>query len=87
MAEKVAEDSLQIRQDVVVPIPDNHNAFVSEPMCTAIIGLLLSFGMLSVVNFNGEAEARTVKVKRVRPDRMLPPEVKAVELVAAQRVP
>jgi len=49
--------------------------------------LLPAFGVLATIDFNSEAEARTIEVKRKWPDRVLPPEVKTVELIAAKRTP
>jgi hypothetical protein len=40
--------------------------------------------MLSAINFNRKAQGRAVKVKRERPDWVLPSETKAVKLIAAQ---
>jgi hypothetical protein len=51
------------------------------------IGLLSLFGMLSTIDFNRKAEARTIEIERVRPDWMLPSEMKTIELIAAKRMP
>jgi hypothetical protein len=45
------------------------------------------FGVLSAIDFDRQAEARAIEVKRERPDRMLPPEMKTVELITAKRMP
>jgi hypothetical protein len=43
--------------------------------------------MLSTVDLNREAETRTIEVKRKWSDRVLPSEMKTVELIAAKRTP
>jgi hypothetical protein len=43
--------------------------------------------MLPPIDLDCEAQAWTIEVKRKRTDRMLPPEVKAVESVTAKRMP
>jgi hypothetical protein len=43
--------------------------------------------MLPAVEFDGEAKAWAIKIKRKRPDRMLPSELKAIELAATKRAP
>ncbi len=87
MGEKIAKNTRQIRQNVVVPVPNDHHAFLGEPVGTAVISLLLLFGMLSTVDLNCEAEARSIEVKRKWSDRMLPSEMKTVELITAKRTP
>jgi len=87
VGEKIAEQTRQIRQNVVVPIPNDSHAFLGEPAGTAVISLLLLFGMLSTVDFNGETQARAIEIKRERPDRVLPSEMKTIELIAAKRAP
>jgi hypothetical protein len=87
MSEKITQHTRQVRQDIVVPIPNDRHAFVREPTGAAVISLLPLFGMLSAVDFNCEAEARAVKINRERSDRVLSSEMKTIELIAAQRVP
>src|SRR5439155_8998924 len=82
MREKIAKHALQVREHIVVPISNNHHAFLGEPARTTVISLLLLFGMLSTVNLNRETEARTIEIKRKWSDRMLPSEMKTVELIA-----
>jgi hypothetical protein len=87
MHEKIAQHAFQIRKDVVVPIPDDDHTFLGEPARAAIIGLLLLFGMLPTIDFNGEAEARAIEVKRKWADRVLPSKMQTFELIATQRLP
>jgi hypothetical protein len=49
--------------------------------------LLDLFGMLPAIDLDGEAQAWTIEVKRKRANRMLSPEVKAVESVTSKRMP
>jgi hypothetical protein len=44
-------------------------------------------GVLTAINFDGEAKTRTVEIERERADRVLPSEVQAIELIAAKRTP
>ena len=85
MREKIAKHALQVQQNIIVPIANDHHAFLGEPARTAVISLLLLFGMLSTVDLNREAEARTIEVERKWSDRALPPEMKTVELITAKR--
>ena len=87
VGEKIAEHTGQIRQHIVVPVPNDSHAFLGEPARTAVVSLLLLLGMLSTVDFNGEPQARAVEIKCERPDRMLPSEMKTIELIAAKRAP
>ena len=87
MREKIAKHALQVQQNIIVPIANDHHAFLGEPARTAVISLLPLFGMLSTVDLNREAEARTIEVKRKWSDRVLPSEMKTVELIAAKCTP
>jgi hypothetical protein len=87
VGEKLAEHSGQIRQDVVVPVPNDSHALLCEPMRPAVVSLPLLLGMLSTVDFNGEPQARAIEIKCERTDGMLPSEVKAIELIATKRLP
>ncbi len=87
MRDKVAQHAFQIRQYVVVPIPNDSDAFFREPLRAAVIGLLAFLRVLSAIHFNGETNTRAVKVDGVGTDRMLLAEREAVELIAPQCVP
>ncbi len=87
MREKIAKHTLQVQQNIIVPIANDHHAFFGEPARTAVISLLLLFGILSTVDLNREVEARTIEVERKWSDRVLPSEMKTVELIAAKRTP
>ena len=87
MREKIAKHALQVQQNIIVPIANDHDTFLGEPAGAAVISLLLLFGMLSTVDLNREAEARTIEVKRECSDGVLPSEMKTVELIAAKRPP
>jgi hypothetical protein len=45
------------------------------------------FSVLSAIDFDGGAQSRAVEVEREGTDRMLPPEMKAIQLIATQCVP
>jgi 2-methylisocitrate lyase-like PEP mutase family enzyme len=87
MREEVAEHALQVRQNIVVPIANDHDTSFGKPACTTVVRLLHLFGVLSAIDFDRQAEARAIEVKREWADRMLLPEVKAFELITTQRVP
>jgi hypothetical protein len=87
MPEKIAEDAFQVRQNIVIPIANDHNAFLTEPVRAAIVGQLRLFGVLPAVDFDRQAEARAIEVDRERSDWMLPPELKTIELITAKRTP
>jgi hypothetical protein len=87
MREEIAEHARQVRQDVVVPVSNDRHSFVREPACATVIGLLCLFGVLSAVDFDGQTQARTIKVERVRPDWVLPSKMKTVELIPAKCAP
>ena len=87
MPEKIAEDALQVRQDIIVRIANDHNAFIRKPSRSAIVGLLHLFGVLPAIDFDRQAEARAIEVNGEGSNRMLPPEMKTVELIAAKRSP
>ena len=87
VGDKIAEHSRQIRQDVVVPVPNDSHALLGEPMRAAVVSLLLLLGMLSTIDFNGEPQARAIEIKCERTDGMLPSEMKAIELIATKRLP
>jgi hypothetical protein len=87
MGQKITEHAGQIRQDVIVPVANDCHAFLSQPARAAIVSLFLLFGMLSAVDFNGEPQARAIEIKCKWPDRMLPSEMKTVELIAAKCTP
>jgi hypothetical protein len=87
MPKKIAEDALQVRQDIIVPVANDHNALLSKPSRAAIVGLLHLFRVLPAVDLHRQAEARAIEVDGEGPDRMLPPEMKPVELIAAKRAP
>ena len=81
MREKIAKHAFQVQQNVIVPIANDHHPFLGEPARAAVISLLPLFGMLSTVDLNREAETRTIEVKRKWSDRVLPSEMKTVELI------
>jgi hypothetical protein len=87
MRDKVAQHALQIRQHIVVPISNNRDAFLSEPLCAAIVGLPALLRVLPTIHFDSKTKARAVEVDGVRADRMLLSKGRAGELVAAQRAP
>jgi hypothetical protein len=45
------------------------------------------FGVLPAVHFDRQVEARTIEVDGEWSNRMLPPEMKTIELIAAKRTP
>ena len=85
--EKILQNALQIRENIVVPIADNHDALFRKPACPSFIGTDPPFGVLSAVNFNRKPEAHAIKVERIRPDRMLSSELMTIELAPTQRTP
>jgi hypothetical protein len=85
--EKIAKHTWQVGQDVVVPVPNDHHAFPGEPTGAAIVSLLPLFGMLSTIDLDRDAEARTTEVERKRSDRVWPSEMKTIELIAANDAP
>ena len=87
MREKIAKHARQVREHIVVPIANDHHAFLGEPARTAVISLLPLFGMVPTVDLNRETEARTIEIKREWSDRVLPSEMKTVELIVVKRTP
>jgi hypothetical protein len=87
MPEKIAEHSLQVRQDIIVPIANDHDALIRKPGRAAIVGLLHLFGVLPAVDFDHQSEARAIEVDGERSDRMLPSKMKTIELIATKRTP
>jgi hypothetical protein len=87
VSEKIAENARQVRQYFVVPIAKHDNSAFSKPTRAAIIGQLAWPGMLSAVEFDGEAKIWTVKIERISTDRMLSSKTEAVELIAPQSAP
>ena len=87
MPEKIAEDALQVRQDIIVPIANDHDAFVCKPTRAAIVGLLHLLGVLPAVHFDRQAEAGAIEINGEWSYRMLPPEMKTIELIAAKCTP
>jgi hypothetical protein len=87
MREQVAEHAFKIRQKIVVPVADNGDTLLGKPLCSAIVGFLRLFGVLSAINFDGQAKWCTIKIDNERSDRMLLSERKAIELSATQRTP
>ena len=87
MPEKIAEDALQVRQDIIVPVANDHDAFLAKPGRAAIVGLLHLFGVLPAIDFDCQAEARAIEVNGEGSNGMLPPEMKTVDLIAAKRSP
>jgi hypothetical protein len=86
LREKILQNARQVRQDIIVPVPNHHHAFVSEPACTAVVGLLRLFRVLSAIDLDREAKARAIKIEHVITDRVLTPKRHA-ELVSSQRLP
>ena len=87
MSEKIAENALQVRQDVIVPIANDYDAFICKPTRAAIVGLLHLLGVLPAVHFDRQAEAGAIEINGEWSYRMLPPEMKTIELIAAKRTP
>jgi hypothetical protein len=87
MRDKIAEDTRQVRQDDIIPIADDDYAFFGEPLRAAVVSLFSLLGMLPTIDFDREAQARTIEVERKWPDRVLPSEMKTIELIAAKCVP
>ena len=83
LREKIVQYALQIGRNIVVPIPDEHDAIFSQPTRPSFISTELPFGVLPVVNFNRKPEACAIKVERKWPDRMLSSKIQPVELIAA----
>jgi hypothetical protein len=46
-----------------------------------------SFCVLSAIDFDRKPQARAIEVQREGADRMLPSEMKAIQLITAQRAP
>jgi hypothetical protein len=87
LRQEIAKHALKIRQNVVVPVADNGDTPLSEPLRPAIVGFLRLFGVLSAVHFDGQAKWRTIKIDYKRSNRVLFSERRAIELSAAQRTP
>ena len=79
------EDSIHILNHVVVPEAQSAIAMIAKPLVANYVAFVL--GMLSAIDFNGKAEARTIEVKRKWSDRVLPSEMKTVELITAKCTP
>jgi hypothetical protein len=87
MSDQVGKHTLQIVEDIVVPIPDDCDISFREKTRAERVRLLPLRGVLTAINFDGEAKTRTVEIERERADRVLPSEVQAIELIAAKRTP
>ena len=77
------EHTVQVLCDVRIPEAQNRDGALTQPMLSlAVSGLMSRFSMLATVEFDGEAQAGTVKIKNERPGRMLPAEVRPKLTVA-----
>jgi hypothetical protein len=60
---------------------------LGKPARPLLVGLSVSFGMLPAVDFHRQMDARAIEIDRERSDRVLSPEMKSVQLIAAKRAP
>ncbi len=77
--------TLRIRQNLVVPEPDNAPPLALQPNCPALIRL--RGGMLPAIRLDDEANFDCSEIGEERADRMLAPELAAVQLPTAQNGP
>jgi hypothetical protein len=54
---------------------------------SAVVSLLAFLGVLPAVDLDGKAEARAIKIERIRADGMLLSERESFDLIATKRVP
>jgi hypothetical protein len=85
--DEVSEYSLQIVKDVVVPIAHDNDIFLGQPARATFVCLLLLFSVLAAVEFDREAKSWAIEVECERANRMLSPEMEAVELLTAYCMP
>ncbi len=78
---------MQVAQNIVIPITNYRNVLLGEPACSTFVRLFAVFCVLSTVDFDCEPQTWTIEVQRERTDRMLPSEMKAIQLITTQRMP
>jgi hypothetical protein len=72
------EHAIEIRRDIGIPeAHDDDTALRHPPITPLIFCLMLRLGMLSAIELDREAQARTIEIKHERTRRMLPPEIRA----------
>src|SRR5262249_24329795 len=82
------QNAVEVLQNVAVPESQHLDAFCVEPTRSSfIIGGRNRNVVLPAVNLDSEANRRTIEIKNILADRMLPAEAQAVDLIAAQRSP
>src|SRR5258708_1798244 len=77
---------LLIPQDLIVP-ESNYAVAGTLQERRALAILLRLFGVLCAVYFNNQSPLLTTEIRDVGADRMLPPELRASQLAAAQSLP
>jgi len=77
---KVLEHTLQIAEDIVVPVSDDDDFLLRKKTRATVICSLSLHGMLPTIEFNGERKAWTVEIQREWTDRMLSSELQTIEL-------
>ena len=87
MRQKVFDHAPQVGQHIVVPVTDDSDILVPKPTRAMIIRVLPCIRVLPTIDFNSEAKTGTVKVQRIRPDRMLPSELETVDLTSTKCLP
>ncbi len=81
------QDAQQILHDVGVPVSQHHDAVLGKPLCARCVPLYCSLlRMLTAIEFDCEAQGRTIKIQHKGTGRMLPSEINA-KLSIAQLLP
>lgn len=80
------EDASEVFVDLVIPESDNPIPVFRQNTITLAVICGLP-GMLAAVEFDDESACRAGEIDYVRPDRHLTPELRTVELSAAELTP
>ncbi len=71
MTEQVAEHTVKIGKNVVVPVTNDGNTLLVQPRSSSIVQLLSQLSMLAAINFDRQTQLRAVEINGVCTDRML----------------
>jgi len=80
------QDRRQVSQHFLVPKPDDTIAIILQLSCARLVVVPLSI-MHPAVQLHDQLAGWTLEVQGERPDRVLPPELEAIQLLVLQRAP
>ena len=71
---EVAEHSVEIRQNIIVPVANDGDTLLGKPGCSTIVRLLAQLRVLAAIDFNDKAQLRAIEIDGIWSNRMLPSE-------------